>query len=439
MSSAKILKFDALVLGGGIAGLEAALNLADQDFKVAVVEKDASIGGKMIRLSKVFPTLDCSSCITTPKMAAAAHHPKITLLTYCELQTLTRQDGDLVAGIVQKPRYVDDEKCIGCRQCEYQCPVLVPDAEQGGFAGRKAISIPFSNAIPQKALIDKENCLLCGRCEKVCPTQAVNYFQEPEEFTLTATAAVIATGFEMLSMEDKVQYGQGQIPNVITALQMERLLAPHGPYNRVLRPYDGMEPDSVAFIQCAGSRDQSLGVPYCSRVCCMYAIKEAMLLSGALPLADITIYYMDIRAFGKGYEQFYQTAQAMGVSFIKGKVAYLDPGENGTVKVRYESQEAAGGVQVAEHDLVVLSLGLVPAWDPSGRCVLSIAGDKFIKTVKPKTAPTLTDLEGVFVAGAAAGPKDIVDSIVEAGGAAMEASRYLAHRQAGNRKAPAAI
>lgn len=429
MISGQNRRYDALVLGGGIAGLEAALNLAEQNFSVAVVERDASIGGKMIRLSKVFPTLDCSSCITTPKMAAAAHHPQITILTYCELQTLTRRNSNLVAGIIQKPRYVDEEKCIGCRQCEYECPVLVPDAEQGGFAGRKAIRIPFSNAIPQKALIDQENCILCGRCEKVCPTRAVNYYEQPEEFTLAAAAAVIATGFEMIPLEDKVQYGQAQIPNVITALQMERLLAPHGPYNRVLRPYDGMEPDNVAFIQCAGSRDRSLGVEYCSRVCCMYAVKQAMLLSGALPLADLTVYYMDIRAFGKGYEQFFQTAQAMGVNFVKGKVAYLDPGDNGAVKVRYESQEAAGGVQVAEHDLVVLSLGLLPGWNPQGRCALSTAGDNFIKTVKPKTSPTLTDLEGVFVAGAAAGPKDIVDSIVEAGAAAMEASRYLISKQ----------
>jgi heterodisulfide reductase subunit A len=428
MGSQRSLRYDALVVGGGIAGLEAALNLAEQDFSVAVVEKDASIGGKMIRLSKVFPTLDCSSCITTPKMAAAAHHPNITIFTYCEMQSLVRQGGDLVAGIVQKPRYVDVGKCIGCRQCEYQCPVLVPDAEQGGFAARKAICIPFSNAIPQKAVIDPENCILCGRCAKVCPTQAVNYFQEPEDFTLTAATAVIATGFEMLPLEDKTQYGQGQIPNVITALQMERLLAPHGPYNRILRPYDGMEPDNIAFIQCAGSRDQSLGVPYCSRVCCMYAIKQAMLLSGALPLADLTIYYLDIRAFGKGYEQFFQTAQAMGVNFLKGKVAYLDPGENGSVRVRYESQEAEGGVQVAEHDLVVLSLGLLPGWNPQGRCALSTGSDNFIKTVKPKVAPSVTELAGVFVAGAAAGPKDIVDSIVEAGAAAMEASRYLTTR-----------
>ena len=428
MGSQRSLRFDALVLGGGIAGLESALNLAEQDFSVAIVEKDASIGGKMIRLSKVFPTLDCSSCITTPKMAAAAHHPKITILTYCELQTMTRRGDDLVAVIRQKPRYVDSVKCIGCRQCEYQCPVMVPDAEQGGFAARKAIYIPFSNAIPQKALIDPENCILCGRCAKVCPTQAVNYFEQPEDFTLTAATAVIATGFELTPLEDKIQYGQGKIPDVITALQMERLLAPHGPYNRVLRPFDGMEPDSVAFIQCAGSRDQSMGVPYCSRVCCMYAIKQAMLLSGSLPLADIAIYYMDIRAFGKGYEQFFQNAQAMGVNFVKGKVAYLEPGNNGAVRVRYESQEADGGVQVAEHDLVVLSLGLLPGWHPQGRCALATDTDAFIKTVKPKLAPTMTDLTGVFVAGAAAGPKDIVDSIVEAGAAAMEASRYLAAR-----------
>jgi heterodisulfide reductase subunit A2 len=431
MASPAALQFDALVLGGGIAGLEAALNLADQDFSVAIVEKDASIGGKMIRLSKVFPTLDCASCITTPKMAAAAHHPNITIFTYCDLTSLNRRGDGLVADIRQKPRYVDPVKCIGCRQCEYACPVLVSDPEQGEFSARKAIYIPFSNAIPQIALMDTENCILCGRCAKVCPTQAVSYFQEAEDFTLTAQTAVLATGFEVTPLENKVQYGQGQIPNVITAMQMERLLAPHGPYNRVLRPYDGMEPDSVAFIQCAGSRDASMGVPYCSRVCCMYTIKQAMLLSGALPLADITVYYMDIRAFGKGYEQFFQNAQAMGINFVKGKVAYLDGGDNGSVQVRYESQEADGGVSTAEHDLVVLALGKVPGWQPGDVCPVSLGPDHFIKTVKPKLAPTLTDLGGVFAAGAAAGPKDIVDSIAEAGAAAMEASKYLAARHPG--------
>ena len=242
---------------------------------------------------------------------------------------------------------------------------------------------------------------------------------------LQARTAILATGFSTTPLADKQQYGEGKIPNVITALQMERLLAPHGPYNRVLRPSDGMEPDSISYIQCAGSRDKSMGVPYCSRVCCMYAIKQAMLLSGALPLADITVYYMDIRAFGKGYEEFFQTSMAMGIQFVKGKVATLSEGENGSVAVHYESQEKNGGVATAEHDLVVLSLGIVPEWRPDGHCLVSTASDGFIKTVKPKIAPSLTDMEGVFVAGAAGGPKDIVDSIAEAGAAAMEAAKYL--------------
>ena len=420
----KILKFDALVIGGGIAGLQAALDLADQDFKVAIVEKDATIGGKMIRLSKVFPTLDCSSCITTPKMAAAAHHENVTIFTYCDLQTLTRNGRGLAASVRQKARFVDEDRCIGCRQCEYQCPVYVSDPEQGGFSARKAIYIPFSNAIPQVALMDVENCTLCGKCAKVCPTQAVNYLQEPKDFVIQAKTAILATGFELTPMENKQQYGEGKIPNVITALQMERLLAPHGPYNRVLRPSDGMEPDSIAYIQCAGSRDKSMGISYCSRVCCMYAIKQAMLLSGALPLADIAIYYMDIRAFGKGYEQFFQNAMAMGVEFVKGKVATISEGDNGRVRLHYESQDG-DGVTSTEHDLVVLSLGMVAGWNPDGHCAVSKGADGFIKTVKPKIAPTLSEMDGVFVAGAAAGPKDIVDSIVEAGAAAMEASKYL--------------
>ncbi len=424
MESNQLLNFDALVVGSGIAGLQAAIDLADQNFKVAVVEKDASIGGKMIRLSKVFPTLDCSSCITTPKMAEAAHHDNISLFTYCDLLSLKRNGKDISAFITQRPRYVDQEKCIGCRRCEYGCPVYVSDKEQGGFSARKAIYIPFSNAIPQIALIDVEHCMLCGKCEKVCPTEAIDYFQKPIDFTINAKTAILATGFELAPVENKQQYGMGKISNVIDALQMERLLAPHGPYNRVLRPSDGMEPDSVAYIQCAGSRDKSMGVSYCSRVCCMYAIKQAMLLSGSLPLADITIYYMDIRAFGKGYEQFYQNAKAMGIEFVKAKVATIDAGENGSVTVRYEAQDGEG-VTTIDHDMVVLSLGIIPAWNPEGICPVSAATDHFIKTIQPKISPTLTDMEGVFTAGVAAGPKDIVDTITEAGAAAMEASKYL--------------
>ncbi len=425
MESNPVLSVDALVVGGGIAGLQAAIDLADQNFKVAVVEKDASIGGKMIRLSKVFPTLDCSSCITTPKMAAAAHHENITVLTYCDLTSLKRDGNHLTASITQNPRYVDQNKCIGCRQCEFGCPVYVPDTEQGGFNMRKAIYIPFSNAIPQVALMDADNCSLCGKCAKICPTNAVDYFQKSSDVTIQAGVAILATGFNLTSIREKKEYGRGMVENVITSLQMERLLAPHGPYQRVIRPSDGKEPDSIAYVQCAGSRDKSIGIPYCSRVCCMYAIKQAMLLSGSLPLADITIYYMDIRAFGKGYEQFFQNAKAMGIEFVKAKVASINQGENGYVQLRYEAQEEDGRLVTRDHDLVVLSLGMVPEWNPAGICSVSTDNDAFIKSTMPKIAPTVTNMEGVFAAGVAAGPKDIVDTISEASAAAMEASIYL--------------
>ena len=424
VESGTVKAFDALVVGGGIAGLQAALDLADQGYTVAIVEKDASIGGKMIRLSKVFPTLDCASCITTPKMAAAAHHANITLLTYCDLTSLDKKGQGFTARVVQRPRYVDAEKCIGCRQCEYNCPVLVADKEQGGFCATKAIAIPFSNAIPQLAVMDTENCMLCGKCESVCPTDAIDYHQEPVAFTIEAGTAIVTTGFDLSPMTDKPQYGRGEIPNVLDSLQMERLLAPHGPYNRVLRPSDGMEPDNIAYIQCAGSRDKSMGVSYCSRVCCMYAIKQAMLLAGALPLADITIYYMDIRAFGKGYEQFYQNAKAMGISFVKAKVAHIEAGDNGNVVLHYEDQTGEG-ITTAEHDLTVLSMGMLPSWNPTGICPVKQNADRFINTIRPKLAPTLTDVPGLFTAGAGAGPKDIVDTITEAGSAATEAANYL--------------
>jgi len=419
------LRVDALVVGGGISGLQSALDLADQGYRVVVVEKEPSIGGKMISLSKVFPTLDCASCITTPKMAASAHHSNISILTYTEFRSLEGSPGSFVARVVKKPRYVDEEACIGCRQCEYACPVSVPHAFEGGFGARKAIYVPFSNAVPQVALLDMADCVLCGKCEGVCPAGAVDFAQRAEEVEVEARAVVIATGFEQTPPTAKPQYGYGTVPNVVTGLQMERLLAPHGPYGRVLRPSDGKVPGSIAYIQCAGSRDRSIGVPYCSRVCCMYAIKQAMLLSGALPLADITIYYMDIRAFGKGYEQFFQNAQAMGIEFVKGKVARIREGCDQSPVVRVEMLEEDGVARERQHDLVVLSLGMLPGWSPGGALSVTAAEDGFVHTPQAKLRPTLTDHPGVFVAGTAAGPKDIVDSIVEGSAAAMEASLFL--------------
>jgi heterodisulfide reductase subunit A len=419
------LQFDTLVVGGGIGGLTSALDLADQGFQVAVAEREASIGGVMIALSKVFPTLDCASCITTPRMAAAAHHPNIEILTYTEVNSITR-DGHLFrANLTKKPRYVDEHLCIGCRQCEYVCPVDVPHEFEGGLGARKAIYVPFATAIPQKAVLDTDDCMLCGSCEKVCPTHAVDYFQHPEAITVTAKSVILATGFQLIPKDAKKEYSPDGNLNILTSLQMERLLSPHGPYGRVIRPSDGKVPDSIAYVQCAGSRDQSLGISYCSRVCCMYAIKQAMLIAGALPIADVTIYYMDIRAFGKGYEEFYQNAKAMGIGFVKAKVAKIAEDEEHNLTVRVELMEEDGRVEERAHDLVVLSLGMVPGCNPQEFVQIQRDDDGFVKCAQPKLAPALTDQEGVFVAGTASGPKDIVDTIAKAGSAAIEAANYM--------------
>jgi len=418
--------YDVVVLGGGIAGMQASLDLADQGFKVAIIEKDASIGGKMIRLDKVFPTLDCASCITTPKMAAVAHHKNITIFTMCDLQSIEKTDGIFKTRFMQMPRYVKTSACIGCRQCEYGCPVLVSDAEQKGLTARKAIYIPFSNAIPQIALLDPESCTLCGKCQKVCPTHAVDYFQKPETLDIKSKSVILATGYQLLEQYPQRAYGEASNnPNVINGLHLERILAPTGPYNRMLRPSDGKEPDNIAFILCAGSRDETLGVPYCSRVCCMYSIKNALLILKDLPHARITIFYIDTRAFGKNYEPFLRKAKEEGIRFIKAKPVIKGSGTDQSVILRYEDQERTEGIIEEEYDLTVLCLAIIPAWNTEGKVGVNLSEDGFLASASPKIAPVLTNMEGIFIAGVISGPKDIVDTIIEAGAAAMEASNYL--------------
>jgi heterodisulfide reductase subunit A len=430
------LQVDALVVGGGIAGMQSALDLADQGYHVALVEREASIGGKMIMLSKVFPTLDCCSCITTPKMSAVAHHDNIELLTYCEVQTINENGNGYVVEVLQKPRYVNMDDCTGCRQCEYACPIDVPSVFDRDLGAVRAIRVPFSTAVPQKAMLDIDNCLLCGKCESVCPTDAIDFTQQPETFEIEAGAVVLATGFELTPTDAKSEYGGGELLNVVDALILERLLAPTGPYGHVLRPSDGKEPDSIAYVQCAGSRDRTLGVEYCSRVCCMYAIKQAMLLSGALPLADITIYYMDIRTFGKGYEQFYQNAKAMGIEFVKAKVAQITEDEEQNPVVRVELIEEGSQVVERTHDLVVLSVGMLPGYNPQPLYGVPTAEDGFTAIPAPNVRPAVTGRPGIFVTGTAAGPMDIVDSIVLAGAAASEAAAYLASNGTAQATAP---
>ena len=417
---------DALVIGAGIAGLQAALDLADMGKSVLLVERSASIGGAMIGLSKVFPTLDCASCITTPRMASSIHHPNIETWTYADVVSVEKTGNQFHARVIRKQRHIREQDCIGCKRCEEACPVFVPDEFEHGLGARKAISIPFTNAIPQYPVLDIDNCMACGACAKACPTQCIDFLQQPGERDVEAGTVIVATGFSLTPMGAKKHYGEGKFQNVISALAAERLLAPHGPFGRVLRPSDGKIPSSIAYVLCAGSRDKSIGVPYCSRVCCMYAIKQAMLLSGSLPIADITIYYMDIRAFGKGYEQFYQNAKAMGIMFVKAKVGRIREDAQHNPIVRIERQEDNCRPEEVTHDLVVLANGMLPGFDVS--CLgITKALDGFTASPHEKSLPIGTSEAGIFSAGTATGPKDIVDTVVEASAAAMEAANYLRH------------
>ncbi len=420
-------KYDVLIVGGGIAGQEAALNLANQGYQVILVEKDLSLGGKMIHLSKVFPTLDCAACITTPKVSETARHPNIDVFTYSEVKDITKLDNNTFeATLIQHPRYVTED-CTGCQLCEEVCPVVVKDQYQYDLVGRKAIYVPFSIANPRIAAVDIDNCILCGLCEKVCPPKCIDFTQKEQVSQITAKSVIIATGYKLFDPTVIKRYGYGKYKNVLTAMQMERQLVPTRPYNNVLRPSDGKVPDNIAYVLCTGSRDITVGNPICSQVCCMYSVKQAQLIMGALPMADVTIYYIHIRAFGKGFCEFYQQARGMGVEFVKGKIGRIFEKENGNLILRYEDIET-GQVKEAEHDLVILSVGILPNrdWQKLFKNV-KIEADpyNYVKQTDELTSPAKTSVEGVFVAGTASGPMDIPDTILSAGSASSEVASYL--------------
>jgi len=422
------LSFDVLVIGGGIAGIESAINLANNGLKVLLVEKDLTIGGKMIMLSKVFPTLDCSACITTPKISEVSRNPNVTIFTNTEVRHLEKQDIQYFkAVVVKKPRYVVESDCTGCQLCEEACPVVLPDQYQFGMVGRKAAYIPFNIASPRVATIDLDNCTLCGACEKACPPQCIDFTQEEKQYQVNIRSVIIASGFNLFDPLNIPRYSSGISRNIITSMHMERLLAPTRPYNHVLRPGDGKVPDRIAYVLCTGSRDMSIGNPICSQICCMYSIKQAQLLMGALPMADVTIYYINIRSFGKGFEEFYEQAKGMGVNFVKGKVGKITPLENGNLILRYEDINQ-GKLKEAEHDLVVLSVGVIANQEPEAMFHEGLwkkDENNFAFQKDVLFNPALSSLEGVFLAGTTSGPMDIPDTILSAGAASMEAMCYV--------------
>jgi heterodisulfide reductase subunit A2 len=424
----KEASYDVLVIGGGIAGGEAALNLANNGLTVLIVEKDLSVGGKMILLSKVFPTLDCSACITTPKISEIARHKNITIFTGSEVRKIRKKkENDFETVVIRHPRYVNDEQCTGCQLCEEACPVIVPDEYQFNLVGRKAAFIPFSIANPRAAAIDIENCTLCGACEKACPPGCIDFTQEDEEYGVKIRSVIIATGFKLFDPLLIPRYGYGINKNIITSMQMERQLAPTRPFNTILRPGDGKVPCKIAYVLCTGSRDASVGNPVCSQICCMYSIKQAQLLMGALPMADVTIYYLNIRSFGKGFEEFYEQAKGMGVCFVKGKIGKISENPNGDLLLRYEDINE-NRVKEKVHDMVVLSVGIVANHDVSSffeEGLLKLDPYNFVSQPDQLLKPAKTSIDGVFVAGTASGPMDIPDSILSSGSASAEAISYI--------------
>jgi len=419
---------EVLIIGGGIAGIQAALDVADQGFKVYLVEKSSSIGGRMAQLDKTFPTMDCAACILTPKMVDVGRHPNIQLLTYSEIKKISKVRNSFKVKVLKKPRYVDETKCTGCGICTQYCPVETPNEFDERLGVRKAIYVPFPQAVPLVYTIDKENCLECGLCEKVCGAKAVDLNQKPKEVNIGVGAIIVATGYDLFDARRKEEYGYGNYDNVLTGLSLERLLSASGPTGgRVVRPSDGKIPKKIAFVQCVGSRDEKAGNLYCSRVCCMYATKEAQLIKEHNPDAEITIFYVDIRAFGKGFEEFYRRAEKeFNIKYVKGRVAEIleTPAKN--LIIRAENINSSELIE-EEVDMVILSAGLVPAATEDIKKTLKIpvGDDGFFVTAHPKIDPVTTSLKGIFTAGVAEGPKDIPDSVAQASAAAMKASIIL--------------
>jgi heterodisulfide reductase subunit A len=423
------VKRKALIIGGGIAGISAALDLADSNFEVYMVEESPSIGGKMSQLDKTFPTMDCSSCILTPRMVDVARHEKINLLTYSEVKNVEGYVGNFKVTVVKKPRYVLDDKCNGCGKCVEVCPIEVPNEFDEGLSPRKAIFIPFPQAVPQIYTIDMDACLECDKCIEACHEEgldAIDLNQKPEEIEIEVGTIIVASGYDVFDPTVIGEYGYGIYPNVLTALEMERILSASGPtHGDIIRPSDRRIPKSVAYVQCVGSRSKDTRQnPYCSRVCCMYAIKQARQIKEKYPDTDVFVFYTDLRCFGKGYEDFYWRAQEDGVVFVRGRVSCVWR-KKGNEKLVVKAEDTLLGEAIElEFDMVVLSIGMTSSKgsDELQKLLkISKSPDNFFAEAHPKLRPVDTFMDGVFICGAAQGPKDIPDAVAQAKAAASGA------------------
>ena len=418
----------AIVVGGGIAGMQAALDIAAGGYEVALVEKGASLGGRMSQLSETFPTLDCSSCILTPKMVEVARHPRIEILASSAVEEVKGHLGNFQVKIRRLATGVDPKKCTGCGLCSEKCPAQGPSAFDLGLGTRPAISIPFPQAVPNRPAIDRAICLhytkgRCGICRKICPAQAIDYDRGDEIVEKEAGAIVVATGFDLLPPGEIGEYGAGKIPNVLTSLQFERLLSASGPTaGKILRPSDGKEPKEVVFIQCAGSRDPEGHMAYCSKVCCMYSAKHAMLYKHRVPDGEPYVFYIDVRAPGKGYEEFVQRAmEEDGVLYLRGKVSRVFA-EGEKVMVWGADTLSGRKVEIAA-DLVVLAMAMVPSAgtkEIAGKLKIATDAYGFATEAHPKLRPVESLTAGVYLAGCAQGPKDIPETVAQASAAAAK-------------------
>ena len=382
----------------------------------------------MAQLDKTFPTMDCSICILAPKMVECSRHSNITLLTYSEVKDVKGSVGNFVVTVLKKPRYVDETKCTGCGQCEENCPIEIPNEFDEGLGMRKAIYTPFPQAVPKVATVDKETCIECGLCEKMCKAEAVDLKQQPEEVELNVGAIIVATGFNLFNPSVIREYGYKQFRNVLTSLELERMVCASGPTGgKLVRPSDGKVPRRIAFIQCVGSRGLERGLPYCSSACCMYATKEALIIKEHDLECDVYIFYIELKVFGKGFQDFINKAKSeYGVKYIRARPGEIK--ENPMTKdliIRYENT-LSKKTEEMKADLVVLC----PAMIPTGGELASSLGVKldehgFFKTKDSILTPVDTGVPGIFVCGYCQEPKDIPESVAQASGAAARAAEAI--------------